>query len=193
MRIVIFILLFAVVFASITLLGRQGGLSNGYQTFVSYGWPQPWLRADVVGIDVTGKNYDKVRTHRTVDWRVFFISVGIAAAITALLSSPLFLSSSKTLRKYCASVLLTIAGCMAVAWAVYPLLGLLHGLPPPDADGWQVWVRMRHPFFVISPTWFAGGIHWRLAEAITRFAAVGIISIVIYGFIRFQTREKPKA
>jgi hypothetical protein len=191
-RVVIFILLVVATFGSITLLGRQGGLSNGYQTFISYGWPQPWLRADVVGIDITGKNYDRAKTERIVDWRVFPLSVGISAAIAALLSSPLFLFLSAAPRKHYTRVLLAAVLCVAAVWGVHPLFGIFHG-PPPNGDGWQVWVRMHQPFFLSSPSWFANGVYWRLAEAFARLVAVGIITFGIFGFIRFQQHEKPVA
>jgi hypothetical protein len=192
MRTWIFIILFAVVFALTMLMSRHIGLSIGSRDFVTYGWPHPWLHADVVGIDIMGKSYDMVRTERIVDWRIFFTSAGIAACIAALLSSPLFLSSSQKFRSYHARVLFGIAASAAIVWAVYPLFSRQY-VWGSSSSAWQVWVRIRHPFFVTCPKWFSSGTHWSLSEVAARFFVIVAGGVLIYVVSRFKRDEKRAA
>jgi hypothetical protein len=191
MRIGTFIILFAVVLAFTTLTSRQGGISNGAQTFISYGWPQPWLHADIVGVDVTGRSYDRVRTDRTIDWRVFSISGGIAACIAALLSAPLCLSPFKRFAGSYARVLLVVVAGIAIAWAVHPLLTPRHGLQTSDGS-WQIFVRFHYPACFADPAWFASGVRWSQAEAAIRFSAVVVCSFFILWFSTFKRRRPLK-
>ena len=192
MRIALFILLFVAVVAFATQASRQAGLSNGIRGYVTYGWPQPWLHADVVNIDIMGKNYDKTGTAWAVEWRGFSVSVGIGGCIAALLSAPLFLSPFKKYVRIWAGVVLAVIVCIVVYCASLPLLAPPHGWSPPDG-GWQVWVRTRHPFFLASPGWFTSGMHWSLAETAARWGAVVVIAGLIFGFKRLRHHDKPAA
>jgi hypothetical protein len=95
MRTVIFLALFATVFAFATLKSQHGGLGFGTHSFTWYGWPQDWLTVDhrtqTTTIYTDGRREGGEQwTEHKIDWQPFAVSVSAAAGIAAILTVPFF-------------------------------------------------------------------------------------------------------
>src|ERR1043166_704981 len=104
MRAVIFLALFALVFAFATLRSESGGLGFGTHSFTSYGWPQRWLivdhRTQTVSIHSDGRQEGGERSiDREIHWRQFAASVSVAACIAAILTVPFLFWPTKRASK----------------------------------------------------------------------------------------------
>ena len=106
MRAVIFLALFALVFAFATLKNRSGTLGIGTHSLTSYGWPQYWLTVDhrtqTTFIDADGSREGGQRTiERQIRWQQFAVSASAAAGIAAILTVPFFFwTATKPTKEY---------------------------------------------------------------------------------------------
>ena len=101
MRVAIFIIIFAVVFAAATSQHDDGDLIVGTPTgssiygwprhlAFSYGWPQYWLFVNKeIYQDGSRHEIGKNLSSWEIGWQPLLVSVGVVAAIAAALSSPL--------------------------------------------------------------------------------------------------------
>lgn len=95
MRALIFLALWAFVFAFATLKSQRGGLGFGTHSLSFYGWPQTWLTVDhrtqttTIYADGRREGGEQWTEHR-IHWQPFAVSVSAVAGIAAVLSVPFF-------------------------------------------------------------------------------------------------------
>lgn len=104
MRAVIFIILFVIVFGSLSLKSQSGLLGFGTHSVTSYSWPQRWLTVDhrtqTVSIHADGRREGGERwIEREIHWRQFAVSSSVAACIAAVLTIPFFFWPAKKATK----------------------------------------------------------------------------------------------